>query len=239
MKLVLLPGMDGTGELFAPALAGLGDIDTDVISLPQGGAQDYDALAHYVFGRLPDEPFVLVAESFSGGIATVLSRMPIANLQGIIFVASFLSAPAPVMARIARWLPIGFLVGLPLSRVMFRLLFVGGNAEDELVSLLRGVIQRVPAGVLRQRLRVIAAMRPPNEQCAVPVVCIVPRGDRLIGRGQRRCFERSFSDITFIEVDGPHFILQARPEQSARALKQGLNDLLSRRATTDHADTIC
>ena len=66
MKIILLPGLDGTGDMFAPILSLLTDFDTEVISLPQSGSQDYETLCEHVKLSLPSEDFILIAESFSG-----------------------------------------------------------------------------------------------------------------------------------------------------------------------------
>lgn len=66
--LVLLPGMDGTGELFASLLAQLGgETRSIVVRYPTCEFLNYDALTEVVKAQLPDgESFVLLAESFSG-----------------------------------------------------------------------------------------------------------------------------------------------------------------------------
>lgn len=66
MRLVLLPGLNGSSALFAPLLAELGDIECQAIELPEHGPQDYDALAQKMAQRLGNAPFVLLGESFSG-----------------------------------------------------------------------------------------------------------------------------------------------------------------------------
>ncbi|HPG62497.1 MAG TPA: alpha/beta hydrolase, partial [Casimicrobium sp.] len=75
MKLILLPGMDGTGRLFERLLAVQpSEISPLVISYESAPAQDYDSLCTFVSELLPSllqarEPFVLLGESFSGPIA--------------------------------------------------------------------------------------------------------------------------------------------------------------------------
>jgi hypothetical protein len=60
---VLLPGMDGTGELFAEFLSYY-DGDHLVISLPEFGPQDHATLAEVINNQLPMEGYILLAESF-------------------------------------------------------------------------------------------------------------------------------------------------------------------------------
>lgn len=68
--LVLLPGMDGTGCLFAPITAALGeDVESMVVRYPD---EELDYSAHEAIARaaLPlERPHVLLGESFSGSIA--------------------------------------------------------------------------------------------------------------------------------------------------------------------------
>ena len=104
-KLVLLPGMDGTGELFEEFLSNF-DGDYIVIPLPQSGSQDHVFLANIIKEQLPTEDFVLLAESFAGGIIPELLRQNNPHLKGVIFIASFLSSPNQLLLSIAKFLPI-------------------------------------------------------------------------------------------------------------------------------------
>ncbi|SEH70807.1 hypothetical protein SAMN05660691_00907 [Rheinheimera pacifica] len=101
--------------LFGPLLANTQGMEVVVLPLPNEGAQDYKSLSQYILKRLPHEDFILVAESFSGGIAAQLSQQIVPHLKGIIFVASFLSAPKKLMAHFASLLPIRHLTHLPFS----------------------------------------------------------------------------------------------------------------------------
>jgi hypothetical protein len=71
MKWILLPGFDGTGTLFAPFLRALPPgIEPVVVTYPADRNPSADELVGFVLKRLPEsEPFVLIAESFSGPIA--------------------------------------------------------------------------------------------------------------------------------------------------------------------------
>ena len=105
MRLVLLPGLNGSSALFTPLLAELGDIDCQVLDLPEHGPQDYDALAQKLAERLHSTPFVLLGESFSGPIAYRLAMRKPPGLQGVILAASFLTVPNAVLPVLKR-LPI-------------------------------------------------------------------------------------------------------------------------------------
>lgn len=111
--------------LFDPLVANIQGMEVVVLPLPTEGAQDYKALSQDILKRLPNEDFILVAESFSGGIAALLSQQLIPHLKGIIFVASFLSGPKKMVARFASLLPIRYLARLPFSGIVYRLFFWG------------------------------------------------------------------------------------------------------------------
>ena len=77
MKLVLLPGMDGIGELFSPLIPELNSVDYIVIPFPQTGKQDYHTLTAFIREKLPGQVFILLTESFSGPIAVQLAQQNI------------------------------------------------------------------------------------------------------------------------------------------------------------------
>ena len=81
--------MDGTGILFGRLLTYIKGFEVLVIPLPNEGPQDYISLSGHILKFLPDEEFILVAESFSGGIAAIISQHVNTNLKGIILSLRF------------------------------------------------------------------------------------------------------------------------------------------------------
>jgi hypothetical protein len=67
LKLVLLPGMDGTGELFSEFAAALaGEFEIATVRYPTEQSLSYSELEGFVRAACPtSEPFVLLAESYS------------------------------------------------------------------------------------------------------------------------------------------------------------------------------
>ena len=138
MKLVLLPGMDGTGILFEPLLLRLADLDVEVIELPSAGPQDYESLARYTAARIGGRDCVVLAESFSGGVAEALLNDRSLNIKHVIFVASFLSSPSRVLSRVAALLPIKVLTAIPiLAPLVLRTFLFGRAASPEAIALFR------------------------------------------------------------------------------------------------------
>lgn len=95
--MVLLPGMDGTGLLFAEFTTALSDaIKPFVIAHLLQQALDYAQLESYVRERLPvDERLMLLGESFSPPKAIAIAANPPHNLVTAILCCSFAKNPRP------------------------------------------------------------------------------------------------------------------------------------------------
>jgi alpha-beta hydrolase superfamily lysophospholipase len=106
-KLVFLPGMDGTGYLFKDVIDHMSGSDYQIVSFPVDTNQDYQTLISYVKNKLPDEDYVLIAESFSGPIAAELAKdKEMSGLKAVIFVATFLSSPNRFLLAASKFFPV-------------------------------------------------------------------------------------------------------------------------------------
>ena len=220
MKIVLLPGMDGTGNLFSPLLQALSEFECEVISLPQSGSQDYASLTMYVKGKLPDSDFILVAESFSGPIGAGLAKEGVKNMKGIIFVATFLSAPSKFLIAMARALPLKFLSSLPLAKLFYKALFLGSGASNELTSMFQYTLQSLPPELIKARLSSMYSLEFKLGSFEFPAGYIQAVSDRLVPSEKTIEFSGSFKNLIVRTIDGPHFILQAKPVQCAVAITE-------------------
>ncbi len=216
--LVLLPGLNGTGELFAEFLSYY-DGDNLVISLPESGPQDHATLANIINQQLPNESYILLAESFSGGIVPELLKLNPTHIKGVIFVASFLSSPRNHLIGLAKLLPIKALVSLPLSNIAHRLLFLGQEATKPLLSKFVNVIKSIPKQVLSNRLEVMKRLQLPETTFDIPTIYIRALSDRLISPKKSQEIANIFNRVKFIEIEGPHFILQAKPKETAELIQ--------------------
>ncbi len=225
MIVVLLPGMDGTGKLFRWFLEKLPPgVEAKVISYPSDVLLTYAQLAARVAANLPvAEPYIIVAESFSGPVAVLLSDMAGPNLQAIVLVASFL---APVRRPLAARM-LGHLLAPALSRVrpprwLLRSLMLDARSAPAVLPVLRQAIASVSPAVLAGRFRnagetgvsAILATRP------VRLIYICAANDRLLGkRGLGQVIEAA-PQTEIISIPGPHLLLQCRPDAVIKALEQ-------------------
>jgi len=103
--LVLLPGLDGSATLFEPFVAAApAGTQTVRVPLPADRARGYGELAAWVSERLPPEPVVVIAESFSGPLALMVADR-CRNVCAVVLAASFVEPPLPRwLARAPRFL---------------------------------------------------------------------------------------------------------------------------------------
>jgi pimeloyl-[acyl-carrier protein] methyl ester esterase len=96
LKLLLLPGMDGTGELFSEFVRLLPDwIEPRVMSYPSGQRLSYEQLLPVLRTALPsDKPFVILAESFSTPLAVRLAAETPKGLRALVLCAGFICPPS-------------------------------------------------------------------------------------------------------------------------------------------------
>ncbi|MET0051453.1 MAG: alpha/beta fold hydrolase [Candidatus Thiodiazotropha sp.] len=219
MKLIMLPGLDGTGRLFQGFLQCYPG-ETRVVPLPMDGPQDHHALALRIFTQLPEEDFVLLAESYSGLIAMHLMAMGLIHLKGVIFVASFLNSPNPWLLRLGSVLPLERPPGGHIPNILYRALILGKQAPDALIRDFLQVIAELPAGLLKQRLRVLKSLQAPAFEIDIPVFYLQAQQDRLIGRDSWCDFKRRFPAAECFPVDGPHLLLQSQPEATSSLVSE-------------------
>jgi pimeloyl-[acyl-carrier protein] methyl ester esterase len=115
---VLLPGMDGSGLLFADFIEALGpDVDAKVVAYPPDRVLGYPELTVLARAELPsDRPFVLLAESFSGPVAVALAALRPPGLRALVLACSFVRSPISVPPVLRR-----MLAALPVERAPLRL----------------------------------------------------------------------------------------------------------------------
>src|SRR6266481_4704724 len=104
--LVLLPGLDGTGELFAPFLGSLNNhFTTSVVSFPRDQLLNYQQLIPRIREVIPwDEPYTVLAESFAGPLALQFCAVQPENVKALVLVASFVCNPVHPLLEWARFL---------------------------------------------------------------------------------------------------------------------------------------
>lgn len=240
-SLILLPGMDGTGDLFRSLLAVVPPtFRTRIISYPPNKALSYTALLDLLVGQLSDErDIVLVAESFSGPLAIRYAAAHPAHVRAVILCATFISLPVP---RFLRHLCTP-LLQLPIPTAAVRLLLTGRSAPDALVQEVRQAIRRVRPHVLAHRLREVLMLSSdgqPPRPCPMPMLYLAASHDALVPSSCIEAVRRAYPQMQVQTVDGPHLLLQARPQAAWREMERFVIALAeSHRGRTDQKMTPC
>ena len=209
-RVLLLPGLDGTAALFQRFIAAAPSHLTLIpIPLPHEGLS-YSELADSIAARLPDEPSVIVAESFSGPIAIALTtRRPV---KALILCNSFVTAPT---FKVLRWLVTPGLFRRPMPEYLLRRYLVGRSADAALVRDVAATVASVRGEILSARLRLVLEM---NEtatfaRCVVPTLYLRSSDDRIVPDSAWRRMA-SLRPMSTARVPGPHLLLQANPDRA-------------------------
>lgn len=228
--LVLLPGMDGTGEQFQELLQFFDkDIETMIVAYPRDQPLSYLQLETLVRGHLPrDRRFVLLGESFSGPIAISLASQKPPHLAGLILCATFCRNPQPLLkhfyACVDRISP-RLIPRFVLERVMFG---SHGNAQqkqsffDSLYSVNPAVIQHRCKEVLK--LNYIDQLK----SIETPVLYLQGEHDYLVTRRYGSELQQHLQDFRIQAFPTAHMLLQTQPQSAARAISQFMRESLYR-----------
>ena len=223
--LVMLPGLDGTTQLFQTALTlDWSGMRAAAIALPEQGPQDYESLTKVLAPTLPSGDLVLLAESFSTPLAMLLAASQPDRVKAVVLIAGFCANPQPSGLG---WLPLQPLLALTPPAFLLKQFLTGEEAPAELLATLTKAIGGVPGATLAERVRVALALR--EADCPnlgeLPVLLLQARHDRVIPWDAQSQLERHFPDATCHWIDGPHLLMQTRCEACRNAVLDFLNDI--------------
>jgi len=228
-KLVLLPGMDGTGTLFAQFIEALPQgFEAVPVSYPEDRPLSYPGIVEHIRKRLPGpEPFALLAESFSAPLAIQIAATRPAGMSALILAAGFATNPS------YPWLPgLGALLlagrmRLRLPDLVIRRALLGPGASRGLVESVRSAVLSMSPEVFSSRLRSISSCdaRAELARVSVPALYLQAANDRVV---PARCLDEILAirpDVTVARIDGPHLLLQREPRQAAEIVTDFIRQL--------------
>lgn len=225
--LVLLPGMDGTGEMFAPFLAALGSqCQVTCVRYPGDVPWGYAELEALVRGQLPSSaPYVVVGESFSGPVAAALSATPPPGMVGVVLCCTFVRNPRPQLAIFRGLLGLLPVKTTPVAAMVPVLL--GKYATVALLRALAGALAQVTPDTIRARLRAVLQVdaRANLAAAQVPVLYLQANQDRLVPASAATEVASCLPSTTFVSIDGPHLLLQACPVPAGQAVIRFMRSL--------------
>jgi len=212
-----MPGLDGTGKLFAPIIPLLEPhFELSIVTYP-----DLDSFSAYVDcaqNQLPATPgFSLVAESFSGPVALALMAQRPGEIGPSVLSATFARSPLAALTRMASYVPEQIFSIGALSE--FCLDVYASNDEDfsETQPLPLNVMEQLDGAVLKHRISVlsridVSALLP---NIAVPILYLRAIRDQIVSESDAQMMQQYLPDVDRVDIDAPHLLLQTRPQQCA------------------------
>ena len=219
--LFLLPGMDGSGALSAEFIEAMGlSSEPAALSYPPDRALGYAELEGLVHAKLPtDQPYVLIAESFSGPIAIALAAGNPAGLAALVLVCTFVRCPIRIPKRVAG--VVRFAPFWPVSTAIAVRYVLGSFSTPRLRTQIRQAVSPVSTATWRSRLQSVINVDVSEalKRIQVPVLYLRAASDRVVRRSSSDEVSRCCPTARVVEIDGPHFLLLAKPQQCAAAVR--------------------
>ncbi len=218
--LVMLPGLDGTGEVFGPFIDCLPEsIEPLIVRYPADRVMSFNEHVNLARGHLPtDKPFILLAESFSGPVGLQLLADSPENLIGVIFVATFDRYPRPFLLDTVKHLPQGVLLNLFCTTPLLRF-FCLGSVPAQATRLFRKAIKSVNLKVISKRLNILSELPPPPESSFHgPCLYLQASHDNLVPERAAAQLQRHLPQLQIKQLAGPHIILLAQPKDGASVI---------------------
>lgn len=226
ITIVLLPGLNGTAGLFDPLLSvATNEYELMVISYPTHQVKSYEELTEYVLEEIGSIKgrFVVVGESFSGPIATLLSAQSTNGLIGTILVATFTSAPYFTFARYLPWKLIFKLIKF----VCWLRIKVSDTKKASILKTAIIEIQKVSPAVLAARTRAAFSIDVSKElqKSRVPVVYFSAKYDVIVPKWNLKKILKIKPDIKVETFNTNHFLLQSVPQQAWEAINKFIREI--------------
>lgn len=208
---LLLPGLDGSAELFAPLLQqippGYPHLALRYPAELNWQLSDY---ADYVCQQVQGiHKLVIIAESFSGPVAVLVAQRLQQRCQALILAASFVTCPHP-MLKLAQHL----LTSLPFKRCPLALTswLLFGKANAELKQRFQKVWHELDQSLIQQRLSLLAQLDLRQELATlkVPLLYLRASHDWLLSSGACAQISIANNKLTVQQISAPHGILQTQ-----------------------------
>jgi pimeloyl-ACP methyl ester carboxylesterase len=223
VRFLLLPGLEGTGLLFKWFVESAPEgCDCESVAYPTHTRLSYQECTDLVLEKsLPDGPFVIVAESFSGPVAILAAARKPEGLAAIVLCNTFAKAPAWNGYRLLPW-PLLFRVGVPWLTVALHL--TGFRHASRFIRDIRDANSRVAPEIRAHRLRSVLSVdvRPELAGLSLPILYLRGTHDRLISRRSLDRVVAANPGTEVARIPGPHLLLQVAPADCWQAIGEFL-----------------
>ena len=221
-KLVLLPGMDGTGSLFVEFIAALpSSFEVVAARYPTDQYLTNTEMQDLVRAVCPhSEPFTLLAESFSTPLAIQYASTRPSNLKSLILCAGFATSPLDGWRRRLASLVTPVVLAVGLREHAIKAFLLDRDAPPDLVRRVSRAISSISTEVLVGRVRDVLRcdVRVELAQIAAPILYLQAQRDCLIGGTSFTVVKGIQPQTAVVVFDAPHLLLQSQPQRIADAV---------------------
>jgi pimeloyl-ACP methyl ester carboxylesterase len=219
--LLLLPGLEGSGDLFDALIEELGPrFDTQVVRYP-AACYSYADAEREVRAVLPaSRSCILLAESFSTPLAIELAAKLPSAVDALILCNGFASSPLSGIESMMAIAASPWFFHIPLTTIAAQTFLVGSDAPDGVTETVQRTIAPVAPATLAARFGAVLRCdaREALQKLAQPILYLYATRDRLIGAAGVNQILRLRPDIPIERIDGPHLLLQTQPRRSAEII---------------------
>jgi pimeloyl-ACP methyl ester carboxylesterase len=226
--MILMPGFDGTGELFSPLTAALSPHYRPTV-IRYRNERTFDDFVATVSAALPEHGAILIAESFSGPIALALMARHPEKVQCAVLCATFVESPFHALTKLARFVPPA-LFGLNIAhRAMLRRFCVDDRCDPALMDQALAAIKSMPVQAIVTRLNVLADLRVRSlcRDIRTPILILRATSDRLVSQSHYTQLIDALPGAAVKDVEGPHLLVQSRPQECARLIDEFVSATIS------------
>lgn len=227
ISLILLPGMDGTGSLFSPLLAQLpAHIVPTVISYPASNKLSYSALIEMVQKQMPThQPYVLLAESFSGPVAIALAAKPNLQLKGVVLSCTFASNPRRNLSKLSFLVPKSPINAWTVP-MMYPLL-LGQHDSPQLRQQLFEALTHTSPEVIRYRLDEVMAVDETQSLAKItqPILYLQAKNDYIVPASAGNSLVKLAQHAQIVTLDATHLLLQVAAKEAAAHIASFIENL--------------
>lgn len=219
LRALVLPGLDGDATLRHPfAQIAPEGIAADVAGYPSHLAM-YDDLVRHLAPQLAEPIDLLIAESFAGPLAIRLAAADPGLVRRLVLIASFVTPPRgipSVSGELMRVAPTGarWFVRAAATEL------VGSQDGASFAPALHASMKAVPRCTLAARVRETLRCDERGALAAstLPLLYLRAADDRLVPRAAMDVVASVRPDAQIVEVRGPHFLAQAKPDACWNAI---------------------
>ncbi len=221
--------MDGTGLLFEPILRLLKESTPPmVVSYPSDRVLGYEQLQSYVVSVLPaKEPYVLIAESYSGPIAARIAATHPPMMRGLVLSATFIRKPRGWLGDWSRLFIGPYLFRQSWTHFIAEALLKWQGFTKEQIKLVVGALEHVRPEVLAARLKEALDVDAFEDlrRCNVPVLCLYAERDLVLADRCHKLIGKANPRVKLVGLDTPHFLLQAKPAEALYEIQRFVQTL--------------